>query len=128
PSQASDFAIRHIAAAPGRMQPGPEKRLVRVNVPHAGDDALIEQHRFEAAARACQAVTPVLPVEIERLRPEAGPDKKLLEGRVVAHEFGTAKPAHVAEAQLETPSIQVGGKVRVVFRGRPGRSDSELTG
>src|SRR5438105_1477912 len=68
-----------------------EQRLVRVDVADAGDDALVEEHGLEAAARAGQAFAPVADLDAPRLRTQAGLVEEGLHGFLPSEDRGAAE-------------------------------------
>src|SRR5262249_7384699 len=71
-AQAAGFRGAGVATELRRRQAGLEERFVSVDVTHAGDLALIEQHGLQAAAGSTQAFPPTARRQVPWLRPKSG--------------------------------------------------------
>ena len=82
------------------VHPGFKKRFVRVNITHAGNNALVEQDGLETTAGARQAGAPVAGIEIERLRAKSTLVEKPIQFRARGKKRDAAEATDVAETQL----------------------------
>ena len=113
---------------PTRMQPRLEQRLIGVDVADAGHDALVEQHRLEAAVGPAQLLAPFRGVDVGRLRSQAKCVKELPQRVGVAKQRHAAETTHIAETQLLAAILQVEQKVRMIRRRLRAGRDGELSG
>ena len=109
------------------MEPSLKQRLVGVDVAHAGDHTLIEQHRLETALGSTQRLAPIPRAEIERFRSQPRLLEEALQFRPIRKQRGTAEAADIAEAQLVAAAFQVDPQVGMIRHRRIRGHHGELS-
>src|SRR5207248_3197470 len=105
------------------MEPGLKQRLIRVDVPHTGNHALIEQHGLQGADGPGEALPPIRRLQVERLRPEPAGDKETVCVTLRTKQRRAAEPADIAEAELAGTVVQLEDQMRMSGYLLAGRHD-----
>src|SRR5438067_3764839 len=120
--------LAHGVRQPSGPEPRSMQRLVGVDVAHAGDRLLVEQHCLQRRAPALQLPVQLLGLElhVDRLRPKA---RHLLrrQQRLLRADQQAAETARVAIAQLPTV-IEKENRVRVLLERRDLVDQAQLPG